>query len=703
MEIGLDSEIVVVENLSTFFEVTHQDDLHFLDEDIDIFFWAYVKEKNMMYFTPGIEKIYGYTSNEILKANLWHKLIHPESKEIEQRLFQAISEKKSFELEYRIIQKDGSVKWLFTKAKSMLDTHGNQLLFTGFTQDISSKKFAEMELAESASKYQTLVENNAQAVYIAQNAQFQYVNKKMSEMTGYTQNELLGMSYDQILDAASIAIVLKRVNAFLCGEGNETQELNIVKKDGSKIIVELRSALITYKNEPALMGTLLDVTEKKHAQNMVHQLAYFDTLTSLPNRNSFHKNINAILIEAEKENNKIALLFIDLDKFKIVNDTYGYHVGDILIKEAAVRLKQLLDVDKGFIARYGGDEFVAVLEYENLEAIERKATEIIQEVPLALSTDLMVVPSIGISLFPEHGKDAELLLKFADTAMYQSKQDTQREVNYCLYVHSMSQQLLRVNKLTKDLRKAVELNQFYLMYQPKIGLKSFDLEGVEALLRWEHPEFGNVSPAEFIPMAEKSGQVNAIGNWVLEEAIRHIKTIDQPLMLNVNISTGHLLQEAFIKSIKNILDENGYPGSLLNLEITESVALYDINKTIDILNQLKDLNVKISMDDFGTGYSSLSYLSKLPIDYLKIDRSFIKGMEHTESQRTITKAAIEVAHNLKMSVVAEGVETEEQLNLLVSYGCDIGQGYLFSKPLLFVHLLTYIKEYNEYGNINWFN
>lgn len=691
MKTELEGNIIETETLSAFFKVTSQDDLKFFDEDIDIFFWAYNRERKTMYLTPGMEKIYGHASKEILKANLWYTLIHPDSKEVEEQLTQAILEEKPFEFEYKICLKNGEVKWLCTKGKPVLDECGNVRLFTGFTLDISSKKIAELELAESSAKYQTLVENNAQAVYITQNAQFEYVNGKMSEMTGYTQSELLEMSYEQLLDEESKTLVLKRVQVFLSGEGNPIQELKIIKKDGSKIIVELRSSVITYRNEPALMGTLLDVTEKKQAQEMVHQLAYFDTLTNLPNRNSFHKNIPELLTEAGKKNEKIALLFIDLDKFKTVNDTYGYHAGDILIKESAQALKQLFQTENAFISRYGGDEFVIGFSYEKLQDIESKAKEIIRKIPLALSTDLKVVPSIGISLFPEHGKDAEMLLRFADTAVYQSKQDPQRDKNYSFYEHSMSQELLRVNKLTNDLRKAISHDQLYLMYQPKIHLSSRKLEGVEALLRWAHPEFGNISPAEFIPLAEKSGQINEIGNWVLEKAIRQLGTIDRPLMLNVNISTGQLLQDSFVQRIYKLVNENEYPSHLLNLEITESVALYDINKTIAILNQLKELNIKISMDDFGTGYSSLNHLLKLPVDYLKIDRSFIDGMEYKASQRMLTQATIDVAHNLNMSVVAEGIETSEQLNLLLGYGCDIGQGYYFSKPLLFNELADYQK------------
>ncbi|MGI2327981.1 sensor domain-containing protein [Planococcus sp. YIM B11945] len=685
--------VVEIKSLRSFFQNTDQDNLDFMGEDVHIVFWSYDFRTRELALTEGLEQLYGYKPNELSNFDILTILFRQESKNIEGNFHLSKEKKVPFELKYTAYKKDGSAVWVMTKGTPVLDEEGQIRRYNGVTQDITAKVLQEAELAEATAQYRTLVEKSAQGVYISQDGKYHYVNSQMTEMTGYTQEELLGMNYDQLLDEESIKLVLKRVGAFLSGKDNGSQEITLLKKDGSKITVELRSSVITYKNKPALMGTLLDVTEKKNALEMVNQLAYYDTLTGLPNRNLFYRKINEKLNEARETETKLALLFVDLDQFKIVNDTFGHHAGDELIKETAMEMEELMSTS-GFVARYGGDEFVAIVEYEKTQEIERLVQEIITKVPLALSSDIKVVPTIGISLFPEHGKDVESLLRNADIAMYHSKQSENRRQNYSFYNHSISAEILKVNKITNDMQKAMNLNQFHLVYQPKVRLGSSEIEGVEALIRWEHPEYGNISPLDFIPLAEKSGHINQIGDWVLETAIYDMKKVNLPLVLNVNISGRQLLQDSFVEKIELLLKRTGFPAEYLNLEITESVALYDIDKIIEKLKRIKKLGIKISLDDFGTGYSSLSYLTKLPIDCLKVDRSFVNQLETDDSKKAIIKAIIEVAHNLNMEVVAEGVETKKQAELLSSYRCDKGQGYYFSKPLIYKELLNYIDVHD---------
>ncbi|AQQ54158.1 bifunctional diguanylate cyclase/phosphodiesterase [Planococcus lenghuensis] len=683
------NKIKEVKSVRSFFDYTEQDDLDFFGDDTKIIFWSYESKTGEVTITGGLEKIYGFSSEDLPDDNLLKSFFGPDDKQGEDIVKQFLHAKASFDQEYRTVKKDGSEIWLKTKGKPVLDRNGDIIRINGTTRDITEKKQIEIELAESVTKYQSIVENGAQGVYISQDGKLEFANNQMVNMTGYSEKELLGMSYDQLLDEESIELVLSRVSAFLDGKENGVQEINIIRKDRSKIRVELRSSIIIYQNRPALMGTLLDVTAKTDALHMVNYLAYYDSLTGLPNRNLFYSTINKELETAKVNEQKLALLFIDLDQFKLVNDTQGHHVGDRLIQQVAAKLDELLR-DRGFIARYGGDEFVSFLTYEDTAEVEAIAERIVTEVPKALSGELTVTPSVGISLFPENGEDINSLLQFADVAMYHSKRDDDRLQRYTFYHHAISSEALKGVQLTNALRKAIELNQFHLVYQPKVELGTAELKGVEALLRWNHPEHGNVSPMDFIPLAEKSGQINRIGDWVLEKAMRDMRAFEQPVLLNVNISAKQLIQENFVQNVHARLQETGFPAERLNLEITETVALYDVEKTMDKLNQLNKLGVKVSLDDFGTGYSSLSYLSKLPIDYLKVDRSFIRHLEADDTKKSIIKSIIEVAHNLNIQVVAEGIETEEQADLLHGYKCNLGQGFYFSKPLLFEDLLNYI-------------
>jgi diguanylate cyclase (GGDEF)-like protein/PAS domain S-box-containing protein len=678
-----------MKSLLAFFERTNQADLNFFGKDVKVLFWGVDLEKMELYITEGSEAIYGYSSEEISGTDLWYTSIHPDHKEAKLELKDALTAHKKFNLEYEIIRKDGSVAWIQTKGHPIVNSNNEIIRFNGFTLDVTSRKNAEKELADSAEKYQTLVENSAQAVYISQHGKYQYVNKQMSILTDYSHEELLKMSWDQLLDEASKELILKRISFFMSGKENEVEEIAILQKTGESRVVELRSSIITYKGEPALMGTLLDITEKKQALDKVRQLAYVDELTGLPNRNRFYLEIDCLLKDAERNQTKLAVLFVDLDQFKVVNDTYGHSAGDRLIKEAAMKVKELMP-PKGFIARYGGDEFVGILPFENEEEVEKVVGRMIQEVPLIITSEISVGLTAGISYYPEHGTNVEALLRFADIAMYNSKQDMNRNRNYSIYNPLISANALKMNKLMNDLQKGLDLNQFHLVYQPKVVLASPGLCGIETLIRWEHPQFGNISPIEFIPLAEKSGAINRIGLWVLERAIQDILSLQVTCMLSVNISPRQLLQEDFVEVIEGILKKYNYPPERLNLEITESVAVFDMEKTISILTHLQSKGILTSLDDFGTGYSSLSYLTKLPINYLKIDQSFVRDIERDDAKRTIIKAIIEIARNLGMKVIAEGIETKEQAELLKAYKCDMGQGYYFSKPLNLHALSEYI-------------
>lgn len=685
------SKFMEMKSLHSFFMRTKQENLEFLAEGIHLFFWSYDLRTGEWIVTEGLKKLFGYSPDELSHPDFFRKFFCNGNKVLVEKVKLHITRQASFTFEYKANKKDGSIIWVKTKGSPVFDSHQEVICYNGVTQDITDIVQKKAEMAEAAVQYQTLLEQSAQAVYILQNGTYKYATQQMEEITGYSLDELIGMDYDQILDQESIDLVLKKIEAFLSGKEKGRLELAIVKKDQTKRTVELRSSVIAYKGKPALMGTLLDITEKKQALELANCLAYHDVLTGLPNRTLFYEKMSPFLKSANEQGTKVALLFVNLDQYKIITDLFGRHAGDEVIKEAGSKIEELMP-DNGFIARYGDNEFVALLPYEDIAGIKSLAQKLIRDIPLALSSEVKDAPTIGISLFPEHTDNAESLLRFANIAMSQSKRNENRQHNFNIYSPSMLADALRTHKLTNALQQEVEYKQYQLVYQPKVWLDSGKLEGVEALIRWEHPEFGPISPKELIPLAEKSGHIIGLGDWVLERAIQDMQKLALPIMLNVNISMRQLLQDSFVGKIKALIERTSFPAERLNLEITESVVTYDIEGTIAKLEQLQAVGVKISLDDFGTGYSSLSYLTRLPINCLKIDRSFVNGMEMNESKKTLIRGIIQSVHDLKLEVLAEGIETQEQTELLKSYNCEKGQGYFFSKPLSFSELLKYIHS-----------
>ncbi|MGK7377275.1 sensor domain-containing protein [Planococcus sp. 1R117A] len=691
MKQNIQSKLMEMKSLRSFFESTQQDNLDFVGENNHVIFWSYELSTGEMTVTEGLEKLFGYSPDELPQSGLSNSFFCPESESMEENPDDYISRQVPFDLEYKAVRKDRSTIWVKVKGNPVFDSNKEVIRYNGVSRDITAKVKKEEELAEAAAQYRTLLEQSAQAVYISQDGKFQYATPQMAEITGYRMDELIGMDFDQILDEESIQLVLKRVESYLNGKEPGSQELTVVKKDQTKRIVKLRSSIINYKGKLALMGTLLDITEKKQALELANRLAYYDVLTGLPNRNLLHKKMDSFLEAAQEAGVMVALLFVNLDHFKTITDSFGHQAGDEAIKEAGSKIEEVMP-ETGFIARYGDNEFVALLSYADIAEIEELAEKMIRDVPLALSGEIKDAPTIGISLFPKHTDSAESLLHFADIAVYQSRRDENRQQHYRFFSPCMEADVLRTNKLANDLKRGVELKQFHLVYQPKVRLDSEKLEGIEALIRWEHPEYGPISPMEFIPLAEKSDHIIGIGDWVLETAIQDMQKVDLPLILNVNVSMKQLLQASFVQKIKDLIERTGFPAERLNLEITESVVAYNIEETIEKLEQIKELGTKISLDDFGTGYSSLSYLTRLPIDCLKIDRSFVSELEVDDAKKTLIQDMIRGAHGLNMEVIAEGIETREQAELLKSYNCEKGQGYYFSKPLLFSDLLNYIHS-----------
>jgi len=470
------------------------------------------------------------------------------------------------------------------------------------------------------------------------------------------------------------------------------------------------------ESENHMVGTIQDVTERTNAEEQIHNLAYYDLVTGLPNRAHLYDMISLALNRSSQQSCKFALLFLDLDHFKQVNDTLGHNAGDLLLRQVSARLKEAIRRTDSVstsedlisnkpsaesIARLGGDEFVVLVDHvERVEDAAYIARRICKSLARSFNlegNEVRITTTIGISLFPDDGNSADKLLKHADVAMYHAKE--QGRNGYQFYSQSIHQLALERFAMERDMRKTLETNGFHLVYQPKTALKNGELTGLEALIRWNHPERGLVSPADFIPLAEETGLIVPMGEWVLNTACRQmVEWLDAgipPFIMAVNCSAIQLVRTDMASVIKEALETTGLNPAHLEIELTESLLLQNVEEGIVILQALKDLGLHVSIDDFGTGFSSLSYLKRLPVDKLKIDQSFIKDLTTDPGDAAIVTSMITLAHNLELTVIAEGVENAEQLGFLRAERCDEVQGYLISKPMPADSFAAWMQERYE--------
>jgi diguanylate cyclase (GGDEF)-like protein/PAS domain S-box-containing protein len=514
------------------------------------------------------------------------------------------------------------------------------------------------------------------------------LNPAASGMTGRSAGELLGSSvFDLIL--ADDSWKQDQLLSSLGLHGAWRGEVSLKRNDGESFPASLRTNRVE-ENHGGLprhyIWIFADITERKEAEARMQHIAQHDSLTGLPNRLALLMRLGQLLPEARRHEWKIGIMFIDLDRFKTINDTLGHQVGDEMLREVACRLSKVVR-ETDFVARLGGDEFVVILPGINNPA---DAALVASKIVNALSTpieaeghELHTSPSIGISLFPDDGPDGDSILKNADTAMYHAKSAGRN--NYQFFAADMNQIATERLDIERKLRHAISRNELALVYQPQFGANGKYPTGVEALIRWHHPSDGMIPPDRFIPIAEETGMIVEIGDWVMHTACREMRHwIDsglKPLRVAVNVSARQLRRRDFCETVAGALAESGLPAELLELEITESSVMENPQEAIEILERLGRMGVSLAIDDFGTGYSSLAYLKLFPIDHLKIDRSFVRDIEHDLNDRAIAFGTIALAHSLGLNVIAEGVETADQLELLRSNGCDEVQGYLFSKPL----------------------
>lgn len=540
-------------------------------------------------------------------------------------------------------------------------------------------------LTEREAIFQMTMEAALVGIYILQDQRFRYVNPCMARWFGYSSEEMVG--YRGLLDVVvpeDHALVLGEMQARAGGMSGQPCEITAVRKDGSMFAAKLSGAPSMFDGRPASVGTLLDISAQKAAEQRVRELADYDVLTGLPNRRLLRERFVQLLAAAEREQGEIAVVFLDLDHFKRVNDSLGHSIGDELLCEVARRLDGAVRrIDT--LARLGGDEFIFSMPGFHLAAaaeVARRLIDVFARPFLVAGHELTVTPSLGISIYPHDGLDLETLLKNADTAMYRAKEIGRNTFQF--YAAEMNTATLDRLLMESNLRRALAQNEFILHYQPLVHLESGVVIGVEALIRWQHPDLGMIMPDSFIHIAEETGLINPIGDWVLCEACRQAKAwFDEglpPLVMAVNVAPVQFRQPGFVEMVAGALASSGLEAGLLELELTERTVMHDADVNLGMLSALHRMGVELSLDDFGTGYSSLAYLKRFPVGKLKIDRSFVKDLETDPDDWAIASTIVSMGRSLRMTVLAEGVETGEQLAQLRKMGCDIAQGYYFSRP-----------------------
>ncbi len=547
-------------------------------------------------------------------------------------------------------------------------------------------------LRESEERFRSAFDHAAGMALVASDGRWIQVNHSLCEMIGYEEEELLATSLNAVTHEDDIAALLMQVSRLLEGKVKTFQmELRYMHKHGQAVWALVSVTLVhnSQRESTELIFQTQDITDRKRAEERLMHDAFHDVLTGLPNRALFMDHLKLSVERAKRRDSRLfAVLFLDLDRFKIVNDSLGHMVGDQLLVGIARRLETCLRPGDT-VARLGGDEFTILLEDLNdaEEAIE-VAGRLQKELSLPFNLgghEVFTTVSIGIALSTTGYERAEEVLRDADTAMYRAK--TQGKARHELFDKAMHARALNLLQLETDLRRAVERQEFFLHYQPIVSLDTGLIRGFEALVRWQHPERGHVPPIDFIPVAEETGLIIPIGEWVLNAACREVKRWQErfpshpPLQISVNISGKQLMKSDLIEQVRRVLQETAIEPRALKLEITESIMMENIESAISILNHLRALGVELSIDDFGTGYSSLSYLHRFPISTLKIDRSFVGRMDGNNENAEIARTIVMLARNLDMDVIAEGVETEHQVTQLRALRCEYGQGYHFSKPV----------------------
>ncbi|MDR6583409.1 MULTISPECIES: putative bifunctional diguanylate cyclase/phosphodiesterase [Herbaspirillum] len=646
------------------------------------------------FVSDGCQALTGYAPGDLLLNSRlsFLELTHPDDRDmVRAHIETCLRERRRIDIEYRIVHADGSLRWVWERGVGLYNAAGKVEALEGFLQDVTERKEAAQALQEAERRYRSIFENAIEGVFqTTPDGTYIAVNPALARIYGYHSPEDLIVGLRDI--SHQLYVEPERRTEFMRlmeQHGSVSNfESRVYRRDGDIIWIS-ENARAVYDDADKLIcyeGTVEAITERKLYEAEMRHQATHDALTGLPNRNMLHEHLQRAIQVARQKGGLTAVVFVDLDQFKFINDSLGHQVGDELLKTVAQRLQACLR-DTDMVARQGGDEFVLVLQ--NQTGGEQGIAEVMQRILAAVARpwqagdrEFQVTASIGVSRYPADGKDVETLLKQADSAMYRAKE--QGRNNFQFFAPWMDTQVSNRLEMLINLRRALDQDEFKLYYQPKLSLKDGSVIGAEALIRWQSPEQGMVPPDRFIPFAEDAGLIVPIGEWVLRTACHQNKCWQQAglptIPVAVNLSPRQLNQ-SLPDFVSDVLAQSGLAPSCLELEITENVVMKDAEKSVATLHALKRLGLQISVDDFGTGYSSLSYLRRFPVDALKIDKSFVRDIARDADSAAIVKAVISLAHILNLRVIAEGVEDEEQHAFLKENACDEVQGYYFGKPM----------------------
>ncbi len=631
--------------------------------------------KEILYLTP--EEVYS-------DASSFYEIIHPDDLDDVMLSIQASAKSMTvWHKDFRVKFKDGSIRWLSGDSMPEKEEDGS-ILWHGFMTDITEQKqtLAQVELASK------VFEQSREGIIIADADQnIVMVNQAFVEISGYSAEEVLGKNPKIFSSGRHSEQFYQNLWDDIYKEGFWQGEIWNRRKNGEVYPewLSISKGLNHLGQVSEYVAMFSDISKIKEDEEKIQRLAHYDSLTNLVNRQLMMDRLDHAISSANRSKAPVSLLFIDLDHFKNVNDTLGHHIGDELLVDVANRMSGLLRVEDT-LARQGGDEFIVVLPGVGEAGASHVAEKILNEVSKRIKIgayELFITPSIGVAVYPQDGEDVASLLKNADAAMYQAKDDGRN--TYRFFTHAMQQRASRLMLIENALRTALSRNELSLNYQPQVCTKTGRIVGAEALIRWTHPEIGVISPIEFIAVAEQSGQILALSQWVLRTALEYLKSLlDQghaPFVMAVNLSAVDFQQVDLPEQVMKIVQETNVSPEFLALELTESVAMANPEMAIEMMSKLIAKGIKIAIDDFGTGYSSLSYLKRLNASKVKIDQSFVRGLTNNDEDKAIVKAIISLANSLGLKTIAEGVETEGQLAFLKDEGCDQIQGYYFSKPL----------------------
>ncbi|MES2580377.1 MAG: EAL domain-containing protein, partial [Pseudomonadota bacterium] len=652
--------------------------------------WDWNLLTNELTLSSQWKEMLGYDDDMVATAEERGKLLHPDDlpKVLDALNACVLGKADRYAIEHRILCKDGSYKWVLGRGKVVsFSESGKAERVVGTHTDIHEMKNIEAALRESDSNQRALLEAMIDGVFVAQDYRFIFSNPVLPKMLGYSHEEFVGLHFEQVIAPECLEVWNQRFTNRVeddIGYAQSDQVRFLTKDSQESIWMDLHDSRVYFHGERSVLGILRDVSKQKEAEDLIWQQANFDGLTGLPNRRMFRDRLEQELRKTERTGSALAVMYLDLDHFKEVNDTMGHDKGDTLLKDATLRLKSCVR-DTDTVARLGGDEFVILLsEIDGLSGLERIAQNILNQLEQPFTLDLEPVyisASIGITICPIDAADFDSLLKNADQAMYAAKAEGRNRYSY--FTPSMQAAAQSRMRLANDLRHAANRDELKLVYQPIIKISSGEVYKAEALIRWHHPTLGLISPAQFIPVAEDTGIIYEIGEWVFNEAIQQVKqwreSLHSDFQISINKSPVQFKtpNSTWVESMEKM----GLPGSSLVVEITEGSLLDATDNVASNLLKFRDAGIQVAIDDFGTGYSSLSYLKKYDIDYIKIDQSFVKNMTANSSDLGLCEAIILMAHKLGMQVIAEGVETQGQYDLLAAAGCDYAQGYLFSKPV----------------------